>query len=147
MFFRSGSIRFPPGSRLSGSGRSRDLDRIELDLARDRHARAAMEAYADSCEAELPWLSEVLRQSRFGRPEKLTYCSSTVLRAFVLAQSRAAAQADYAHAAWEHVRVQLAAVLAGLPQAGARTALSGTTDTSGITGSEDLADGTRTVLR
>jgi|GEM_PF-1518406 len=117
MFFRSGSMRFPPGSRVNGSGRSRDLDRIELDLARDRHARAAMEAYADSCEAELPWLSEALRQSRFGRSDKLTLCSSTVLRAFVLAQARAAAQPDYAHAAWEHVRVQLAVLLGGAPAA------------------------------
>lgn len=117
MFFRSGSMRFPPGSRVNGSSRSRDLDRIELDLARDRHARAAMEAYADSCEAELPWLSEALRQSRFGREDKLTLCSSTVLRAFVLAQTRAAAQPDYAHAAWEHVRVQLAALLGGAPAA------------------------------
>jgi hypothetical protein len=141
MFFRTGSIRFPPGSRLSGASRSRDLERIELDLARDRHARAAMEAYADSCEAELPWLSEVLRQSRFGRPEKLTNCSSTVLRAFVLAQSRAAIQADYAHAAWEHVRVQLAAVLAGLPRAGAHETLDGTH------GGEDHADATRTEPR
>ncbi|WP_322093648.1 hypothetical protein [Paraburkholderia bannensis] len=136
MFFRSGSIRFPPGSRVSDTSRSHNLDRIELDLVRDRHARAAMEAYADSCEAELPWLSEVLRQSRFGRSEKLTQCSSTVLRAFVLAQSRAAVQADYAHAAWEHVRVQLVAVLAGLPQAGAQGAATGTG------GSEDPAGGT-----
>ncbi|MDR3097248.1 MAG: hypothetical protein LBV73_09250 [Paraburkholderia sp.] len=112
MFFRSGSMRFPPGSRVNGSGRGRDLDRIELDLVRDRHARAAMEAYADSCEAELPWLSEALRQSRFGRSDRLTQCSSTVLRTFVLAQARAAAQPDYAHAAWEHVRAQLAALLA-----------------------------------
>ncbi|WP_322042403.1 hypothetical protein [Paraburkholderia sp. J67] len=129
MFFRFGSIRFPPVSRVNGAGRSRDLDRIELDLSRDRHARAAMEAYADSCEAELPWLSETLRQSRFGRSEKLTQCSSTVLRAFMLAQARAAVKPDYAHAAWEHVRVQLVAVLAGLPQAGGQEALNGTTNT------------------
>ncbi|MFX1675026.1 hypothetical protein PWR63_22720 [Paraburkholderia sp. A2WS-5] len=115
MVFRSGSMRFPPGSRVNGSGRNRDLDRIELDLARDRHARAAMEAYADSCEVDLPWLSEALRQSRFGRSDKLTQCSSTVLRTFVLAQARAAAQSDYAHAAWEHVRGQLAALLSESP--------------------------------
>ncbi|WP_052409445.1 hypothetical protein [Paraburkholderia oxyphila] len=115
MFFRFGSMRFPPGSRVNGSGRSRDLERIELDLARDRHARAAMEAYADSCEAELPWLSEALRQSRFGRSDRLTQCSSTVMRTFVFAQARAAVQPDYAHAAWEHVRAQLAALLAGEP--------------------------------
>lgn len=119
MFFRFGSTRFPPASRVNASGGSRDLDRVELDLARDRHARAAMEAYADSCEAELPWLSEALRQSRYGRSDKLTQCSATVLRAFVLAQARAAAQPDYAHAAWEHVRIHLAALLSGDPPAAA----------------------------
>ncbi|NLP64668.1 hypothetical protein [Paraburkholderia sacchari] len=46
MFFRSGSMRFLPGSRVNGSGRNRDLDRIELDLARDRHAGDADETNA-----------------------------------------------------------------------------------------------------
>jgi hypothetical protein len=115
MFFRTGRIRFPPGSRVKDAGAGRDLDRIELDLSRDRHARAAMEAYADSCAAELPWLSEALRFSRFGRAERLTQCSSTVLRVFVTAQARAAAQPDYAHAAWEHVRSHLTALVSGSP--------------------------------
>lgn len=126
MFFRSGRMRFPPGSRVDGAGVGRELDRIELDLSRDRHARAAMEAYADSCAAELPWLSEALRLSRFGRSERLTQCSSTVLRVFVQAQARAASQPDYAHAAWEHVRSHLTALLAGLPQTADETAAGDT---------------------
>src|SRR5471030_1396527 len=40
---------------------------VTLDLASDSHARAAIEAYADSCAAELPWLADILR----ARLEKL----------------------------------------------------------------------------
>lgn len=119
MFFRFGRIVFPPASRPANAGGGRGFERIELDLARDRHARAAMEAYADSCAAELPWLSETLRASRHGRDARLTQCSSTVLRVFVAAQARAATQPDYAYAAWEHVRTQLTALLSGEGAAGA----------------------------
>ena len=128
MFFRSGRMRFPPGSRVDGPDGGREFDHIELDLARDRHARAAMEAYADSCAAELPWLSEALRLSRFGAAERLTQCSSTVLRVFVMAQSRAAVQPDYAHAAWEHVRSHLTALLSGLPSAAGEAAKPGSSE-------------------
>ncbi|WP_411191358.1 hypothetical protein [Paraburkholderia sp. B3] len=115
MFFRFGRLRFPPASRVEGDGRA--FGRVELDLVRDRHARSAMEAYADACEADMPWLAEALRQSPFGRSERLTQCPATVLRVFVLAQSRAAVQPDYAHAAWEHVRKQLTALLSARPEA------------------------------
>jgi hypothetical protein len=40
---------------------------VTLDLASDSHARAAIEAYADSCAVELPWLADILR----ARLEKL----------------------------------------------------------------------------
>ncbi len=128
MFFRSGRMRFPPVARVDGPDGGREFDRIELDLARDRHACAAMEAYADSCAAELPWLSEALRLSRFGAAERLSQCSSTVLRVFVTAQSRAALQPDYAHAAWEHVRSQLTALLADSPQAAGEAAAAGSNE-------------------
>ncbi|WP_321927316.1 peptidase [Paraburkholderia guartelaensis] len=121
-------MRFPPGSRGDGPDGGREFDRIELDLARDRHARAAMEAYADSCAAELPWLSEALHLSRFVAAERLTQCSSTVLRVFVMAQSRAAAQPDYAHAAWEHVRSHLTALLSGLPSPAGEAAKPGSNE-------------------
>lgn len=128
MFFRSGRMRFPPGSRVDGPEGSREFERVELDLARDRHARAAMEAYADSCAAELPWLSEALRLSRFVAAERLTQCSSTVLRVFVTAQARAAVQPDYAHAAWEHVRSHLTALLAGSPSTASGAGKPGSND-------------------
>jgi len=121
-------MRFPPGSRVDGPDGGREFDRIELDLARDRHARAAMEAYADSCAAELPWLSEALHLSRFVAAERLTQCSSTVLRVFVMAQSRAAAQPDYAHAAWEHVRSHLTTLLSGLPSPAGEAAKPGSNE-------------------
>jgi hypothetical protein len=113
MFFRFGTLRLPPDSKVEGG--KRGLGRVELDPGRDRHARAAMEAYADACEADMPWLAEALREAPTARPDRLTHCSATVLRVFVIAQTRAAAQPDYAHAAWEHVRVQLTALLAGTP--------------------------------
>lgn len=128
MFFRSGRMRFPPGSRVEGPDGGGEFERVELDLARDRHARAAMEAYADSCAAELPWLSEALRLSRFVAAERLTQCSSTVLRVFVTAQSRAAVQPDYAHAAWEHVRSHLTALLAGSPSTAGEAGKPGSND-------------------
>ncbi|WP_321910480.1 MULTISPECIES: hypothetical protein [unclassified Paraburkholderia] len=128
MFFRSGRMRFPPGSRVDRPDGGREFDRVELDLARDRHARAAMEAYADSCAAELPWLSEALRLSRFVAAERLTQCSATVLRVFVMAQSRAAVQPDYAHAAWEHVRSHLTALLAGSPSTAGGAGKPGSND-------------------
>ncbi|PXW14616.1 hypothetical protein [Paraburkholderia caballeronis] len=115
LFFRSSIIQFPPDSRERDRVGGAGFERVELDLANDRHARAAMEAYADSCEAEMPWLGEALRESRHGRSDRLTQAAPTVLRVFRLAQARAAQQSDYSHAAWEHVRAQLAAVLAPPP--------------------------------
>ena len=103
--------------------------RIELDPGNDRHARAAAEAYADSCAADMPWLAEWLRDC--GRTEAgLTNCASTVRRVFGLAQQWAAHEPDYAHAAWEHVKAGLdAALLAHLRHEGDTddkvTALSG----------------------
>jgi len=116
LFFRS-TIQFPPDTNRRGRVGERDFGRVELDLANDRHARAAMEAYADSCEAEMPWLTEALRGSRHSRPEPVTQCASTVLRVFGLAQASAAARSDYSHAAWEHVRAQLVTELSPQPPA------------------------------
>lgn len=117
LFFRSTIIQFPPDTKKRGRVSERDFGRVELDIANDRHARAAMEAYADSCETEMPWLTEALRESRHSQPDSLTQCVSTVLRVFGLAQARAAGQSDYSHAAWEHVRAQLIAELVPPPPA------------------------------
>ncbi|MEW6339739.1 MAG: hypothetical protein RXR20_19115 [Paraburkholderia sp.] len=85
--------------------------RIELDLSNDRHARAAAEAYADSCSIEMPWLAELLRHSATQGSDDLSLCAATVRRVFGLAQDWAASQPDYARNAWEHVRIHLEAAL------------------------------------
>ena len=100
---------------------------VTLDLASDSHARAAIEAYSDSCAAELPWLADILRarleklnrsvdrvQDRFpglqagiqedeAAPMPLTYCEQTVRRLIAFACMCARAREDYSDAAWDHV--------------------------------------------
>jgi hypothetical protein len=104
---------------------------VTLDLVSDSHARAAIEAYADSCAVELPWLADILRarleklnrsadrtQNRFRgfqaghhaglqedetAPMPLTYCEQTARRLIVFACMCARAREDYSDAAWDHV--------------------------------------------
>lgn len=113
MFFRPGTVRIPFAFRGRARERLRVMQRVGLDPARDLHARAALEAYADACAAEMPWLAEWLREVLGTPAPALTRCAPTVLRVFDLAQAWAADQPDYARGAWEHVRGQLLAALAG----------------------------------
>jgi hypothetical protein len=104
---------------------------VTLDLASDSHARAAIEAYADSCAAELPWLADILRarlerlnssvdraQDRFTglqaglqagfqedetAPMPLTHCAQTARRLMAFACMCARTREDYSDAAWDHV--------------------------------------------
>ena len=100
---------------------------VTLDLASDSHARAAIEAYADSCAAELPWLAKILRarlerlnrsidrtQDKFAgihaglqddeaASMPLTYCEQTARRLIAFACMCARAREDYSDAAWDHV--------------------------------------------
>ena len=96
---------------------------VTLDLASDSHAHAAIEAYADSCAAEIPWLADILRarleklnrsvdrtQDRFAGieedeavPMPLTYCEQTARRLIAFACMCARAREDYSDAAWDHV--------------------------------------------
>lgn len=85
--------------------------------------RAALEAYADSSAAEMPWLAEWMREALGGPQPDLTRCAATVERVFDLAQAWAAGQPDYAGAAWEHVRASLHDALQHVPRAVARGAL------------------------
>jgi hypothetical protein len=109
-------------------GQSADRVRyVTLDLASDSHARAAIEAYADSCAVELPWLADILRarlerlnssvdraQDKFtdlhaglqeddAAPMPLTYCEQTARRLMAFARMCARAREDYSGAAWDHV--------------------------------------------
>lgn len=116
MSFRPGTIRSPSGAECIAPSRTSGLSRIELDPQQDRHARAALEAYADSAAAEMPWLAEWLderlRDAAQDDGSGLTYCGATIERVFDLAQAWAAGQPDYAATAWEHVRGQLQRMLA-----------------------------------
>jgi hypothetical protein len=108
---------------------------VTLDLASDSHARAAIEAYADSCAAELPWLADILRarleklnrsvdrtqdrltglkaglhtgiQEDESVPMPLTYCGQTARRLIAFACMCARAREDYSDAAWDHVMKSL----------------------------------------
>ena len=111
MFFRPGTTRIPFSTGKRTRKHSTAAQRIELDPANDPHARAAAEAYADSCASDMPWLAEWLRESASGGNVGLTHCAATVRRVFGLAQEWAGREPDYAHAAWEHVRLHLEAAL------------------------------------
>ncbi|MGC3028671.1 peptidase [Burkholderia sp. DN3021] len=116
MSFRPGTLRSPSGAECIAPERASELSRIELDPQLDRHARAALEAYADSAAAEMPWLAEWLderlRDAARDDGSGLTYCGATIERVFDLAQAWAAGQPDYAATAWERVRGQLRRMLA-----------------------------------
>ncbi|AOI92051.1 hypothetical protein [Burkholderia pseudomultivorans] len=114
MSFRPGTIRRPSAMECIAPGRAPASSRVELDPQQDRHARAALEAYADSAAAEMPWLAEWLGerlQDAAQGDEPPTHCGATVERVFDLAHAWAASRPDYAAAAWEHVRDQLQQML------------------------------------
>jgi hypothetical protein len=111
MFFRPRTTRIPFRANEQKRKVGRRLQRVELDLTSDRHARAAIDAYADSCAVEMPWLAELLRESAAHGTGDLSACAATIRRVFGLAQDWAAEQPDYAQSAWEHVRIHLEAAL------------------------------------
>jgi hypothetical protein len=118
-------------SKIRPEQSAHSLRYVTLDLASDSHARAAIEAYADSCAAELPWLADILRArlERLNRsadrareqfpvlqtgpqaglhkddsaPMPLTYCEQTARRLMAFACMCARAREDYSDAAWDHV--------------------------------------------
>lgn len=109
MFFRPGTVRIPFAFRGRARERLRVMQRVGLGPARDLPARAELEAYADACAAEMPWLAEWLREVLDTPAPAPTRCAPTVIRAFDPAQAWAADPPDYACGAWEHVRGQLPA--------------------------------------
>jgi hypothetical protein len=111
MFFRPRTTRIPFRANEQKRKAGQRLQRIEFDLTSDRHARAALEAYADSCAVDMPWLADVLRESAGRDTGDLSACAATIRRVFGLAQDWAAGQPDYARSAWEHVRIHLEGAL------------------------------------
>ncbi|WP_179404029.1 hypothetical protein [Burkholderia guangdongensis] len=111
MRFRSGVTRIPPETERATHAGTSGLGRVELDPRQDRHARAALEAYADSAATEMPWLAEWLRTVVPATHPGFTYCAATVERLFGAARAWAAQQPDYAPGAWDEVGGQLAEML------------------------------------
>jgi hypothetical protein len=111
MRFRPGVTRISPDTERTAHARTSGLGCVELDPRQDRHARAALEAYADSVATEMPWLAEWLRAAVPAPQPGVTYCAATVVRLFGAARGWAARQPDYAADAWDRVGSQLAEML------------------------------------
>ncbi|CAB3753542.1 hypothetical protein LMG29739_01759 [Paraburkholderia solisilvae] len=130
MLFKSKTMSIPFDFQESGESPPGCVQRIEFDLSSDRHALSAVEAYADACEHDMPWLSAQLRtqlqtqlrtrlqtqphSSHTAPDDRATRCGQTVLRVFSLARAWAADKPDFSNPAWEHVQISLKAAIAHL---------------------------------
>ncbi|EON14320.1 MULTISPECIES: hypothetical protein [Pandoraea] len=86
---------------------------VVLDPAGDPYARVAVEAYADACAHEQPWLAEALQrqyQLAGGTPSS----AAALWRAFHEAQRQAREGDSYDEAAWTHVALHLCEVLGAM---------------------------------
>ncbi|AHB75103.1 hypothetical protein X636_06320 [Pandoraea pnomenusa] len=86
---------------------------VVLDPAGDPYARVAVEAYAEACAHEQPWLAEALQrqyQLAGGTPSS----AAALWRAFHEAQQLAREGDAYDEAAWTHVALHLCGVLGAM---------------------------------
>ncbi|VVE58803.1 hypothetical protein PIN31009_05366 [Pandoraea iniqua] len=86
---------------------------VVLDPAADPFARIAVEAYADACAQEQPWLAEALQrqyQLAGGTPSS----AAAMWRVFHAAQRQAREGDAYDEAAWTHVALHLCGVLGAM---------------------------------
>ncbi|MDR3399885.1 MAG: hypothetical protein P4M06_20270 [Pandoraea sp.] len=86
---------------------------VVLDPARDPFARVAVEAYAEACASEQPWLAEALQrqyQLAGGTPSS----AAALWRTFHEAQRQARDGESYDEAAWTHVALHLCGVLGAM---------------------------------
>lgn len=86
---------------------------VVLDPAGDPYARVAVEAYAEACAHEQPWLAEALQrqyQLAGGTPSG----AAALWRAFHEAQRQAREGDSYDEAAWTHVALHLCGVLGAM---------------------------------
>ncbi len=98
---------------LSAIPRSAPRQPVVLDPAGDPYARVAVEAYAEACAHEQPWLAEALQrqyQLAGGTPSS----AAALWRAFHEAQRLAREGQSYDEAAWTHVALQLCGVLGAM---------------------------------
>ncbi|AZC32225.1 hypothetical protein [Pseudomonas chlororaphis] len=73
-----------------------------LNAHEDVHARAAMEAYADACEAMSPELARRVRES-LHLARRMPLCVRTALRIVREAQTVGRLRPDYSEASWLQV--------------------------------------------
>ncbi|MBN4668247.1 hypothetical protein HUS70_17580 [Pandoraea nosoerga] len=86
---------------------------VVLDPTSDPYARVAVEAYAEACAHDQPWLAEALqRQYRLagGTPSS----AAALWRSFHAAQRQARESDSYDEAAWTHVALHLCGVLGAM---------------------------------
>lgn len=86
---------------------------VVLDPAADPFARIAVEAYAEACAKEQPWLAEALQrqyQLAGGTPSS----AAAMWRVFHAAQRQAREGDAYDEAAWTHVALHLCGVLGAM---------------------------------
>jgi hypothetical protein len=86
---------------------------VVLDPSNDPYARVAVEAYAEACAHEQPWLAEALQrqyQLTGGTPSS----AAALWRAFHAAQRQARESDSYDEAAWTHVALHLCGVLGAM---------------------------------
>ncbi|WP_353191023.1 hypothetical protein [Pandoraea pnomenusa] len=86
---------------------------VVLEPAADPYARVAVEAYAQACAHEQPWLAEALQrqyQLAGGTPSS----AAALWRAFHEAQQLARQGDAYDESAWTHVALHLCGVLGAM---------------------------------
>jgi len=86
---------------------------VVLDPAGDPYARVAVEAYAEACAQDQPWLAEALQrqyQLAGGTPSS----AAAIWRTFHNAQQLARDGDNYDEAAWTHVALHLCGVLGAM---------------------------------
>ncbi|VVE00204.1 hypothetical protein [Pandoraea fibrosis] len=98
---------------LSALPRSGAGHPVVLDPAGDPYARVAVEAYAEACAHDQPWLAEALQrqyQLAGGTPSS----AAALWRVFHEAQQQAREGGSYDEAAWTHVALHLSGVLGAM---------------------------------
>ncbi|WP_150668718.1 hypothetical protein [Pandoraea anhela] len=86
---------------------------VVLDPAGDPYARVAVEAYAQACAEEQPWLAEAL-QRQYRLAGATPSSAAAIWRTFHEAQQLAREGDNYDEAAWTHVALHLCGVLGAM---------------------------------
>ncbi|APD12599.1 hypothetical protein [Pandoraea sputorum] len=103
----------PSSAHSSGHASARARQPVVLDPAGDPYARVAVEAYAEACAQDQPWLAEALQrqyQLAGGTPSS----AAAIWRTFHEAQQLARDGDNYDEAAWTHVALHLCGVLGAM---------------------------------